>query len=401
MSICPEIDLLRKLESGDLSDAQADEVIPHFAGCDACERTLERFRGGSLDSRVLRAALRDEAAEADPGATTIGIGTATPDRSGRNWDIPDYDRIRMCGAGAFGTVWAVRDRVGMHHALKTIDLSRLKEANVRCRESTALEAYCRKVRRHPNLIQINHVGVRGSLLYYTMELADDDATRRPIRDVFPENYRPLTLDHVIRRGSTRPDTAVEVVLRLLRGLSRLHETGLAHRDIKPANIIFVNRQPKLADIGMITTDTQSPSQVGTPDYMPPDGKMDETADVYALGRVLYEMLVGRDREKFPVLPDDVRAASDRWDMDQIVEFIETACAPHAVDRYATAEHATDALERCRDVSLDSLFDRLEPIARSTPSRPQDTTLPVILALISAVPWFLAAIVAIVLINKYL
>ncbi|MEE9294311.1 MAG: protein kinase [Phycisphaerae bacterium] len=401
MSTCPDIDVLREFEAGALSDERADVITPHVSGCQECGSLLERLRNDDLDSRVLRGALRDQSMQADPAASTIGLGTSAPDQSGRVWDIPDYERVRLCGSGAFGTVWAVRDRVGMHRALKTIDLSRLRAAQARCRESTALEAYCRRVQRHPNLIQIFHVGVQASVLYYTMELADDDATRTCVRDRLPETYRPLTLQRVIAKGPTSPDTAIEVVLRLLRGLARLHDMGLAHRDIKPANIVFVDRQPKLADIGMITSNTATPSQVGTPDYMPPDGRMDETGDVYAMGRVLYEMLVSGDRGTFPKLPGDFAGSSSNWNMARLGKVIEKACAPDGSDRYESADRMVEAVESCRELSYESLFSDLEPMS-TAPARPQaNPYVPVMVAAIHAAPWIIGALAVLVLVSKYL
>jgi serine/threonine protein kinase len=398
---CPDRPTLQKLEAGELPDQQADDLFDHVATCRQCLDLLDRFRTEDLDSRVLRSALNEPQSTTDPSASTVGIGDA-PKRAGVVWEIPDYERVRMCGAGSFGTVWAVRDRVGMHRALKTIDLDRMRVANVRCRESTALEAYCRRVGQHPNLIQIFHVGIQSTVLYYTMELADDDLTRKPVRDELPKNYRPLTLERVIKSGPTSPDTAIEVCLRLLRGLCKLHGMGLAHRDIKPANIVFVDRQPKLADIGMITATTHSPSQVGTPDYMPPDGRMDETADVFAIGRVLFEILVSMDGPNFPRLPDDLRYQSINWDMDKIGQVIARACSASGEDRYASAERMVEAMESCRNLQYDSLFDGLaQPKKNTAPAQDTPALTPIVVAAINALPWVIGAFAAIILIQKFI
>ncbi len=411
MEACPELAILKRLETGDVPDEESDALWRHVDTCDTCVQHLERFRREDFDSRVIRSAVReavfDTRTHADPTASTVEVDSrmlppAGADADVYSWDIPDYDRVRMCGSGAFGTVWAVRDRVGLHRALKTIDLSRLKSANVQCRESTALETYCRRVRRHPNLIQIFHVGMRGTALYYTMELADDDGTRRPVHDKLPRDYRPLTLRSVIRKGALSPDTAIEVVLRLLRGLSRLHETGLAHRDIKPANIVFVDHQPKLADIGMLTANTAGPSQVGTPEYMPPDRKMDETADVFAMGRVLFEMLVGPDAKGFPVLPVEVFDGGMHWDIKRVADVITKACANEAGDRYAAADRMVEALEACRLLSFDSLFEGL-PARADTPAHlsGRHDRVRVLIAAINALPWLAGAVVVLVLIKQFL
>ncbi|MCP4246545.1 MAG: protein kinase [bacterium] len=398
MPPCPDSELLHQLEAGVLSDAQADALWPHLTHCQACTDRLEQMRNEDLFGRVLRRAHEEQ--DSKVAASESG-DEATPEQHSSHrpgWDIPDYERVRLCGEGAFGTVWAVRDRVGVHRALKVIDLERLESAGLRCRESTALEAYCRHVERHPNLIQVFHVGVRGRVLYYTMELADDDVTRTPVRDAFPETYRPLTLRRVIQQGPVGPDTAIEVVLRLLRGLSRLHALGMVHRDIKPANIVFVDRQPKLSDIGMITADSATPSNVGTPDYMPPDGTMDLTADTYAMGRVLYELLTAEPADDFPKLPDTLADDSEQWDLPRIGDVLTKACAPEAVDRYPHAQRLHEALESCRVWSYDALFGLPDSRAGATaPQRPRRGSLtPILLAALYALPWALGLVFAFVL-----
>lgn len=403
MSTCPDSTLLRRFEAGELSDDEADAIVPHLNSCPRCAGAVERVRTESLDGRVVRAALRDEETQSiDPGPSSDTDGAAARPRTEIIWDIPDYQRVRLCGEGAYGTVWAVRDRVGVYRALKAIDLARLRDADVVCRESTALEAYCRLVQHHPNLIQISHVGVRGDLLYYTMELADDDVTRKPVHDQIPEKYRPLTLQRVLARGPVHVDTAIEVVLRLLRGLTRLHAVGLAHRDIKPANIVFVGQTPKLADIGMITQNTTSPSRIGTPDYMPPDGCMDLTADTYAMARVLYELMVEPDaRNLFPQLTQDTFYASMEWNVERLNGVLATAAAPAAADRYPNAGRMLEEIESCRVVSYDSLFAEIDPATDIPRARPSSPYKPYLLAAISALPWVLALVLAILIAHKYL
>jgi serine/threonine protein kinase len=398
MSPCPPRAQLQALEAGTLEDAAADTLLGHVGECPACTELLEQVRREDLDARLVRLALRD-------ASTVIGTTEApavAASAATEVWNIPDYTRVQLCGAGAFGTVWAVRDRVGGYRALKTIDLARLQASNLRCRESTALETYCRHVQRHPNLIEVFHVGVQDQVLYYTMELADDDGSRTAVRHTLPKTYRPLTLQRVIDAGPLSADTAVEVVLRLLRGLSRLHALGLAHRDIKPANIIFVEHQPKLADIGMITADTAGPSQVGTPDYMPPDGRMDLTADTYATGRVLERLLLGGraggQRRGWPV---NVRAAATKWDMDGLAAVLDRACAPEAGDRFPHAERMLEALETCRRLPFESLFADLREIEAVAAQRRRSPWVPLGVAAIHTLPWVLLLATVLTLVVKYL
>ncbi len=399
---CPDEPALQRLEAGELPDEEADRLVAHVLGCPGCTAQLEAFRARNLDARVIRLAVRSSGYAGAAVESVPGVPPGSqPGRSVADWDIPDYQRVRLCGEGAFGSVWAVRNRVGVYRALKTIDLGRLRLAEVRCRESTALETYCRHVRRHPNLIEIFHVGVMGDVLYYTMELADDDSTRKPVRDVLPETYRPLTLHRLMAAGPLSVDTSMDIILQLLRGLSRLHALDLAHRDLKPANIIFVARRPKVADIGMITTDIASPSRAGTPDYMPPDHRMDLTADVYAMGRMLHQLTVGADPDDALPVTVDTFGASERWNMKSVQKVILTACAPAAEARYARAGRLLEALEGCREMSYDSLFAEIESAPKPPPARRSYPWTPIAVAAIRAVPWILLLTLAMVLAGKLL
>jgi serine/threonine protein kinase len=73
-------------------------------------------------------------------------------------------------------------------------------------------------------------------------------------------------------------------------------------DIKPSNVDFCRGRPKLADIGLVTDVGSSQSFVGTEGFIPPEGPGTPQADLYALGKMLYELATGRDRMDFPHLP---------------------------------------------------------------------------------------------------
>ncbi len=90
---------------------------------------------------------------------------------------------------------------------------------------------------------------------------------------------------------------------LLEGIEALHDQGIIHRDIKPENILLDRGKPKIADFGLARSHTlkpitQSVDMRGTPPYMPPEQfmdmkRVDQRADVYALGKILYEAVVGK------------------------------------------------------------------------------------------------------------
>ncbi len=404
MTGCPQRQTLVSYERGGLSDAQAGPIERHLLACEPCRATMGKIRTGNPDALQLQSTLsaisqdlihprtdnaqRPTDVEADNVAQKAHDAGAPPaDR----WIIPDYERVRLCGEGSYGSVWAVRDRVGVYRALKMIDIERMRKLRLSCKERDALEAYCRKVSRHPYLITVYHVGVAGPYLYYTMELADDLTTRGSAHDNFPGSYQPLTLDKIIRANRLPVDVAIELARRLLRGLAKLHELDLVHRDIKPSNIVFVNRNPKLADIGVLTAEGKSGKPVGTPRYMPPDMMMDKTADTYAFGKVLHEMIAGRDAETFPRLPDECLWGSTRWDPERVSEVLVRACADNAEDRYASAAAMLEELEATATLPFDSLFSELNKPGQNESRASVHAAIQLGFAFVRMLPWILGFI----------
>jgi serine/threonine protein kinase len=143
-----------------------------------------------------------------------------------------------------------------------------------------------------------------------MELGDDTQSGREIN---PVDYEPRTLRADSKQAAgTRLDTnlCIDIGLRLAEALEYLHDLGLAHRDVKPSNIIFVNGKAQLADIGLVAARGQR-TFVGTEGFVPPEGPGSAQADVYSLGKVLYEIATGKDRLDFPELPDEPPPIGER------------------------------------------------------------------------------------------
>src|SRR5207249_4181228 len=141
-------------------------------------------------------------------------------------------------------------------------------------------------------------------------------------------YRPRTLhSELARHERLAPTEAGQLTLRLAGALGHLHSHGLVHRDIKPSNVIFVGGQPKLADIGLVTGAGDSRSFVGTEGFVPPEGPGTPQADLYGLGKLLYELVTGRDRMDFPQLPPQVSQLPDGEALLELNEVLTRACAP--------------------------------------------------------------------------
>ncbi len=247
--------------------------------------------------------------------------------------IPDYDILWKCGHGAFGEVWIAQTRAGSLVALKTIGKSEQIE-----KELAGLRSYSR-IADSPYLIRIFHIGEAGSMLYYTMELADNLGSE--------EHYIPATLANLLKEQNRfAPAETVELGLKLLAGLEALHGAGLVHRDIKPENILFVNGEPKLSDIGLVRSVSQSLSLGGTLGFIPPErlksgsGGKSCADDLYALGKVLYCCLTGNGVEDYPSFP--VSLLDDAY--SSLNEAIRAACGKNITLRFKTPEEFRNALE---------------------------------------------------------
>ncbi|HKQ50370.1 MAG TPA: protein kinase [Phycisphaerae bacterium] len=261
-------------------------------------------------------------------ATTIGLPRPRqPEVACPN--VPDYRFIKVIGRGAFGIVWLAEEPLaGIFRAIKILDgggRSRRDYARLTNCELEGLHAYQTKAQGHLHLVQIFKTGycrpafrpaadrsshasasdiapalpadTSESHVYYVMEIADHVRGAQPHR---PQDYEPHTLSAAIRKERLPVEKAVGFAQQLLEAIEHLHESGIHHRDIKPGNILFVEGVLKLADVGLVGE--ASDESIGTSGYLPPEGKPD---DLYAFGKVLYEMVTGLTASAFPEWPGDL------------------------------------------------------------------------------------------------
>ncbi|HYZ72690.1 MAG TPA: serine/threonine-protein kinase, partial [Chthoniobacterales bacterium] len=251
-------------------------------------------------------------------------------------DIPDHDLIRSIGRGAYGEIWLAKTLTGGFRAIKVV----FPEPDLAYREFDGIRAFEPISRHHPGFVNIYHVGRGDSFLYYTMELADDS---RKGQRIDPATYTPHTLAtdlHDSRRLS--PKACLELGKTLSSALGYLHQQGLTHRDIKPSNVIFVNGAPKLADIGLVAAAGRK-TYVGTEGYVPPEGPGSPSADVYALGKVLYEAATGKDRLDFPEIPTDLPQLSNKELLLRLNPILLKACARDPKQRFQNGNALQEAL----------------------------------------------------------
>jgi serine/threonine protein kinase len=165
-----------------------------------------------------------------------------------------------------------------------------------------------------------------------------------VREDFVAHCRPRTLrSDLASRGRLSVAETVVLGVQLCGALGHLHRHGLVHRDVKPSNAIFAQGQPKLADLGLVATAQEAHSFVGTEGFIPPEGPGTAKADLFALGRLLYEAATGKDRCAFPELPSDLDTWPDRDAFLELNEVLSRLCAPAPHRRCANAAEAAGDL----------------------------------------------------------
>jgi WD40 repeat protein len=257
--------------------------------------------------------------------------------------IQDYELLRPIGRGAYGDVWLARGVTGVLRAVKIVWRDRFDDDRPYEREFQGLRQFAAVSILEPRQLALLHVGRNeaAGFFYYVMELADDIDTGREIN---PERYVPNTLKEMReRRGRISAPETITIGVELARGLATLHKQRLVHRDIKPSNVIFVGGAPKLADIGLVTVASSGDSFVGTAGFVPPEGSGTPTADVYSLGKLLYELATGMDRNDYPRLPPELTTFPDSQDLLELNEVLLRACDNNRDKRYPDASALLDEL----------------------------------------------------------
>jgi serine/threonine protein kinase/Flp pilus assembly protein TadD len=259
-----------------------------------------------------------------------------PEQRSISADIPGHQLLREIGRGSYGAVWLARNDFGTLRAVKFVHRSDFEDERPFQREIQGIKAYEPISRLHDGLVDILQLGVEEDSFYYVMELADDaNAVGDDVGDDrAPESYCPRTLHSELKRRRRFPASeCIRFGLQMADALDFLHARGLVHRDIKPSNVIFVQGQPKLADVGSVAAIEDARSMVGTLGYVPISGAGTPQGDIYAFGKVLYEMCTGCDRRDFPTLPEDLKELQDRRAVVELNEILIRACADNPKERY--------------------------------------------------------------------
>ena len=196
-----------------------------------------------------------------------------------------YRILRKLGSGGMADVYMAEDQqLGRRVALKV--LHRRFAEDEQFVERFRREASSAAGLSHANVVAIFDRGEWDGTYYISMELVEG----RTLKDIVRE------------KGPAPPEAAVDLTLQILRAARYAHKHGIVHRDIKPHNVLIdQDGRVRVTDFGIAragTSDiTETGSVMGTAQYLSPEqaqGRpVDERADLYAIGIVLYELLTGQ------------------------------------------------------------------------------------------------------------
>jgi serine/threonine protein kinase len=199
--------------------------------------------------------------------------------------IPGFTLGRQIGAGAFGTVWqGVEQNTGKQVAVKFYTHRRGLDWALLNREVEKLAT----LHNSRDVVRLLQVGWTAEPPYYVME------------------YLPQgSLASRLQQGPLDPAEAARLAEGIARGLACAHEAGILHCDLKPANVLLdADLSPRLADFGQARLSSEQSPALGTLFYMAPEqadlqATPDPRWDVYALGALLYHLLVGQPPHRTP------------------------------------------------------------------------------------------------------
>ena len=198
-----------------------------------------------------------------------------------------YTLERHLGEGGMATVYLAHDL--KHDRKVALKVLRPELAAILGGERFLNEIKVTANLQHPNILPLYDSGEADTFLYYVMPHVDGESLRQKM-----DREKQLAVDET-----------VEIAKAVAGALQYAHDHGIVHRDIKPENILLQSGQPLVADFGIAlavshaggTRLTETGLSLGTPHYMSPeqatgDRELDARSDIYSLGAMVYEMLVG-------------------------------------------------------------------------------------------------------------
>lgn len=278
-----------------------------------------------------------------------------------------YEIIKELGKGGMGVVYQAHDpQIDRPVALKVLRADRVVNEEFVLRFFKDAKFIGRL--SHPNIVTVYDVGRDHETLYIAMEYLQGQP-----------------LNEVIRSERLSVEQTMDIAIQVSNALGYTHGKGIVHRDIKPSNIILTDEgSVKLTDFGIARSEDTNAAQqtqtgviLGTPFYMSPEQVMgkrvDGRSDLFSLGVILYELIVGHKPFKgdhftaiFRAITDDIPLAPLQIDASiprPISDLIMKALSKNPDARFQTGEEMSHALETC--------LQKIEtPLRSEKPMRPQ-------------------------------
>ena len=260
----------------------ATDYLERFPGM---QPQIEEFFANRPDDRLPYVPERGPTVEMETEQSTQ---PSIPDRFHPGERFGRYQIISPIARGGMGVVYKARDE----ELERDVALKIIRSAEFAYEEQIARfqrEARAAAKFDHPNIVPIYEVGASEGVHFFSMALIDGPSLSDRIAD------EPMASRE-----------AASLVMQVGRAVQHAHEQGIVHRDLKPQNILLdTDGTPRIADFGLArdlgqdSELTATGQIVGTPAYMPPEqargepGEIGQSADIYALGAILYRVLVGR------------------------------------------------------------------------------------------------------------
>lgn len=200
----------------------------------------------------------------------------------KRWQLNDFEIGRPLGRGKFGNVYLAREKKSKYIvALKVLFKTQLTLNNVHHQLKREIEIQSHL--RHPNILRLFGYFYDDNRVYLILEYAPGG-----------ELYSSLK-----KAGRFQERQAAKYIYQMIEALKCCHERNVIHRDIKPENILLGSKgEIKIADFGwsVHAPSSRRDTMCGTLDYLPPEMVMqkpyDHTVDLWCLGVLAYEFLVG-------------------------------------------------------------------------------------------------------------
>ena len=310
-----------------------------MAGRHACSRCGDSLDDSTSDGYCLSCLLRDGLGEA---------GEVKPENAGQHFG--NHELLEKIGQGGMGVVYRARqinlDRIV---AVKLLPFSQFISKGAVQRFQA--EARAAAGLQHPNIVAIHEVGSHEGQHYFSMDFIEG-----------------RTLAEVVRENPLPAKQAAGYLKTIAEAVHYAHEQGILHRDLKPSNVLIDAReQPHVTDFGLakrLEGDSQltfTGQIIGSPSYIPPEqavgerGKALRQSDVYALGAMLYHLLIGQPPFKGKTLTETLQQVlysepvAPRSLNRSIPRDLETICLKclekEVPRRYPTAQELADDLGR--------------------------------------------------------